>query len=1001
MQNKGLVRLFALALTLVCLFYLSFSFVTGTYNNKAKEYAAGDKLKEYNYLDSIASEKVWLGYTLKECREKEINLGLDLKGGMNVTLEVSVPDIIRSLADYNTNPTFNQALDSASKLQFTNSQVPYLDLFVRTYTKIDPNAKLATIFSTFELKDKISLTTSNEDVVKVLKIEIDGAIDNSFNVLRTRIDRFGVVQPNIQKLERTGRILIELPGIKEPERVRKLLQGSANLEFWETYELSEITNNLSAANKVLYAMQSAGGTTTAAPVDSTTAVAAPVATAPVNKVDSLKAALSKKAESTTDSTKMMEQNRKENPLFAAFLQVDPNGGRGPVVGIAHSKDTAKINSYFASKQVKEVLPRDLGLRWDVKAFDIKGEIFRLYAIKITNRDGRAPLSGDVITDARADFNQTSAYANVSMTMNAEGAKTWARMTKDNIGKSIAIALDGYVYSAPTVNTVIEGGSSQITGNFTVEEAKDLANTLKSGKMPAPARIVQEDVVGPSLGQEAINNGLWSFVIAFIFVLIYMIMYYGLIPGLIADIALTVNVFFLMGILASFQAVLTLPGIAGIVLTLGMAVDGNVLIYERIREELNKGKTMKKAISDGFSYAISAIIDANLTVLIAGIVLAVFGSGPILGFATTLIIGIITSFVTSVFLTRMMLEMYANRENAKELAFTTKATEAWFQNTKIDFIGKRKTWYIFSGIIILISLGSLATRGLSYGIDFSGGRNYIVRFDQAVKTDDVRNLLQAQFEGSSISVISIGDQNQVRISTKYKIEDSSPTVGGEIEAKLYTGVKSLLKNTVTQEVFVKDYIKSSQKVGPTIADDIKTGAIWAVIVALLGISLYIFVRFNDIAFSLGALASLVHDVIILLGIYSLLYSIMPFSMEMDQAFIAAILTYVGYSVNDTVVIFDRIRENVGLYPKRNREDIMNESLNETLSRTFSTSASVFVVLIAIFIFGGETIRGFIFALLIGTFLGVYSTLFVAVPVAHDLVIKRNKKKALKAMAEQKK
>lgn len=1009
MQNKGLIRIFAVALTLVCLFYLSFTVVTSTYNKKAKEYAAGDKMKEFQYLDSIANESVWLGYTLKECREKEINLGLDLKGGMNVTLEVSVAEIIRSLSDNNTTPNFTQALNRASELQKTNSQVDFIDLFVKAYKELDPNAKLATVFSTFELKDRISLTTSNEDVVKILREEIDGAISNSFNVLRTRIDRFGVVQPNIQKLG-NGRILIELPGIKEPERVRKLLQGSANLEFWETYELSEIINNISEANRILGTL----GTAPVAPADTTKAVAAattaPATTAPTaaakpkSSVDSLKAALGKKTEVKTDSAKMQQEWIKENPLISKLqLSVGSNGqvSRGPVVGMAHSKDTAQINAYFATKQVKEVLPPDLGLRWTVKAIDEKGEIFQLIAIKYTNREKTAPLAGDVITDARADFSQTSAYANVSMSMDQEGSKTWARMTKENIGKCIAISLDGYIYSFPTVNGEISGGSSQITGNFTVEEAKDLANTLKSGKMPAPARIVQEDVVGPSLGQEAINNGLWSFVIAFIFVLIYMILYYGAVPGIIADIALSINVFFLMGILASFQAVLTLPGIAGIVLTLGMAVDGNVLIYERIREELIKGKSMKKAIQDGFNNAISAIIDANLTTLIAGIVLAIFGSGPILGFATTLIIGIITSFVTSVFLTRLMLELYANRENAKEVPFTTKATEAWFQNTKIDFIGKRKVWYIVSAVVILISLGSLATRGLNYGIDFSGGRNYIVRFDQAVKTDDVRNLLKDQFEGSSASVISIGDENQVRISTKYKIDDTSANVGGEIEEKLYTGLKSLLKSDITKDQFVQDYIKSSQKVGPTIADDIKTGAIWAIIVALLGISLYIFIRFKDFAFSIGALASLVHDVIIILGAYSLLYTIMPFSMEMDQAFIAAILTYVGFSVNDTVVIFDRIRENIGLYPKRKREDIMNESLNETLSRTFSTSASVLVVMIAIFVWGGETIRGFIFALLIGTILGVYSTLFVAVPIAHDLVLRKLAKKAKKEAAELKK
>jgi len=605
MQNKGLVRLFAVALTLVCIFYLSFSVVTNSYNKKAKEYALGDKMKEFNYLDSISSEKVWLGYTLKECREKEINLGLDLKGGMNVTLEVSVADIIRSLSDFNTSPTFNQALNLATERQKTNSQVSYIDLFVQAYSELDPQAKLATVFSTFELKDKISLTTSNSDVVKVLKTEIEGAIANSFNVLRQRIDRFGVVQPNIQKLG-NGRILIELPGIKEPERVRKLLQGSANLEFWETYDLNEIINNIGEANKVLASLNAAGGT--AAPVvkDSTVAKTAEVQkTKAISDVDSLKAALAKKTAtaSATDSTKVTEKSRKENPLFAV-LQINAQGGqvsRGPVVGLAQSRDTAQVNAYLNTKQVKETLPRDLGFRWGVKAIDKKGEIYQLYAIKVTNRDGRAPLGGDVITDARADFSQTSAYANVSMSMNAEGSKTWARMTKDNIGKSIAIVLDGYVYSAPTVNTEITGGSSQITGNFTVEEAKDLANTLKSGKMPAPARIVQEDIVGPSLGQEAINNGLWSFIIAFLLVLVYMVVYYGLIPGLIADIALFANVFFLMGILASFGSVLTLPGIAGIVLTMGMAVDANVLIYERIREEMRHGKNMRAAIKEGFKH----------------------------------------------------------------------------------------------------------------------------------------------------------------------------------------------------------------------------------------------------------------------------------------------------------------------------------------------------------------------------------------------------------------
>jgi len=991
MQNKGLIRLFALSLTLVCLFYLSFSVVTNMYNKKAKEYAGGNQLKEYNYLDSIGSEKVWLGYTLKECRDKEINLGLDLKGGMNVTLEVSVSDIIRSLSDFNSNANFNQALANASELEKTNSQKSYIDLFVESYTKLDPNARLASIFSTFELKDKISLTTSNADVVKVLKAEVDGAIANSFNVLRQRIDRFGVVQPNIQKLG-NGRILVELPGIKEPARVRKLLQGSANLEFWETYDLNEIVNNISDANKVLATLQAGGGKTVAAK-DSTAAkgTAPDKATAKkassLSSVDSLKAALQKKANTAavTDSTKVTEKSRKENPLFA-ILQLNAQGGqvgRGPVVGYAHSKDTAQINDYFKTKQVKETLPRDLGLRWGVKAIDKKGEIFQLYAIKVTNRDGHAPLGGDVITDARADFAQTSAYANVSMSMNQEGSKTWARMTKDNIGKSIAIALDGYIYSAPTVNGEITGGSSQITGNFTVEEAKDLANTLKSGKMPAPARIVQENIVGPSLGKEAINNGLISFIIAFILVLLYMILYYGVVPGLIADLALLANMFFLFGILASFGAVLTLPGIAGIVLTLGMAVDANVLMYERIREEMNKGKTMKKAIDDGIGHALSAIIDSNVTSVITAIILIYFGTGPIKGFAVTEIIGVATSFFTSVFLTRYMLYLYANHESAKEISFITGVTKNWFKDTKVDFMGIRKWLYGLSAAMIVISCISFATRGFSLGVDFSGGRNYVVSFDQPVSTEKVRSLLANAFEGDMPQVITIGSDNQVRIATKYKIDNNASTIDNEIEGKLYDNLKPLLKGSVTKAQFIKENIKSSQKVGPTVADDIKRSAVWAVIFAIFGIGLYIFIRFREWGYALGAIVSLAHDAIITLGLFSLLYGFLPFSMEIDQAFIAAILTVIGYSVHDTVINYDRIRENVLLFPKRDRISLINLSVNEMLGRTFSTTMTVILTLTAMFIFGGETIRGFIFAMLFGIFIGTYSSVFIASPITVEM------------------
>ena len=991
MQNKGLIRLFALSLTLVCLFYLSFSVVTNMYNKKAKEYAGGDQLKEYNYLDSIGSEKVWLGYTLKECRDKEINLGLDLKGGMNVTLEVSVSDIIRSLSDFNSNANFNQALANASELEKTNSQKSYIDLFVESYTKLDPNARLASIFSTFELKDKISLTTSNADVVKVLKTEVDGAIANSFNVLRQRIDRFGVVQPNIQKLG-NGRILVELPGIKEPARVRKLLQGSANLEFWETYDLNEIVSNISDANKVLATLQAGGGKTVAAK-DSTAAKGTAPAKATAKKasslssVDSLKAALQKKANTAavTDSTKVTEKSRKENPLFA-ILQLNAQGGqvgRGPVVGYAHSKDTAQINDYFKTKQVKETLPRDLGLRWGVKAIDKKGEIFQLYAIKVTNRDGHAPLGGDVITDARADFAQTSAYANVSMSMNQEGSKTWARMTKDNIGKSIAIALDGYIYSAPTVNGEITGGSSQITGNFTVEEAKDLANTLKSGKMPAPARIVQENIVGPSLGKEAINNGLISFIIAFILVLLYMILYYGVVPGLIADLALLANMFFLFGVLASFGAVLTLPGIAGIVLTLGMAVDANVLMYERIREEMNKGKTMKKAIDDGIGHALSAIIDSNVTSVITAVILIYFGTGPIKGFAVTEIIGVLTSFFTSVFLTRYMLYLYANHESAKEISFITGVTKNWFKDTKVDFMGIRKWLYGLSAAMIVISCISFATRGFSLGVDFSGGRNYVVSFDQPVSTEKVRSLLANAFDGDMPQVITIGSDNQVRIATKYKIDNNASTIDNEIEGKLYDNLKPLLKGSVTKAEFIKENIKSSQKVGPTVADDIKRSAVWAVIFAIFGIGLYIFIRFREWGYALGAIVSLAHDAIITLGLFSLLYGFLPFSMEIDQAFIAAILTVIGYSVHDTVINYDRIRENVLLFPKRDRISLINLSVNEMLGRTFSTTMTVILTLTAMFIFGGETIRGFIFAMLFGIFIGTYSSVFIASPITVEM------------------
>lgn len=989
MQNKGIVRVLAIVLALVSLFYLSFSVVTGIYNKKAKEYAGGDKTLEYQYLDSLSSEKVYFGYTLKECREKEINLGLDLKGGMNVTLEVSVVDILRALSGHNNSQEFTQALQLASERQKTNSQINFLDLFVKAFEEVNPQGQLASIFSTMELKDKITLKSSNNEVVSVLKEEINGAISNSFNVLRSRIDRFGVVQPNIQRdNNNVGRILIELPGVKEPERVRKLLQGSANLEFWETFDLTEIVNNIMEADRVLASMKVVTDSAV------TSEVKEQAKTEIKSEQDSLIAAL-KSQEAKLDTLKAQEQFKKEHPLLSVLQIPGIETGqfsRGPVIGYVHYKDTATVNSYFAQRAVKELMPANLGLRWTVKAIDKKGDVYQLIAIK-TNRDNRAPLGGEVITDARADFSETSAYANVSMSMNSEGAKTWARMTKENIGKSIAIALDGYIYSFPTVNSEIPGGNSQITGNFTVEEAKDLANTLKSGKMPAPARIVQEDVVGPSLGQDAINKGLVSFVVAFIMVLLYMMFYYGVIPGLMADMALFANIFFLFGILASFSAVLTLPGIAGIVLTMGMAVDANVIIYERIREELRAGKSLKRSIEDGYKGAISAIIDANLTTLITGIVLYVFGTGPIKGFANTLIIGIITSFISAVFLTRLLLEAYANRKDAKELSFTTNTTKTWFQNTKFKFIDNRKYAYIFSSALIIISIISFATRGFSLGIDFSGGRNYVVRFAEPVKTQDVRDLLSDSFDGETVQVIAIGSESQVRISTKFKIDDQSDAVEDEITTRLYDGLQPLLKD-VSKEQFVEDNVLSSQKVGPTIADDIKRAAVLAVIIAIVAIGLYILLRFRNISYSLGAVTGLVHNTVATLGMFSLFYSIMPFSMEIDQAFIAAILTVVGYSVNDTVIIFDRIREFVGLYPKRERKSVMNDSINATLGRTFNTSMTTILVLLVIFIFGGETIRGFIFAILFGVVIGTYSSIFIASPISYEVIKKKLKKDAEK-------
>ena len=1009
MQNKGLVITLAVCLALVSSFYLSFSFVTKYHSNKAVEYAQGDAAKEYQYLDSVAGEKVWFGYTLKECREKEINLGLDLKGGMNVTMEVSVPDILRVLSGHNTSETFNKAIALANEKQKSSGE-DYLTLFFNSFEEVDPNAQLASVFSTFELKDKVSLTSTNEEVKKVVTEEVDGAINNSFNVLRTRIDRFGVVQPNIQKLSQTGRILIELPGIKEPERVRKLLQGSANLEFWETYDLSEILPQLAQINGEI-AKANASTESVAEEVKEEKAASDVESLVEGLENDSL-------AQLEADQKAAVEEYKKNNPLFVVLNPSVNQAGqayRGPVVGTVHYTDTAKVSAMLNSQVAKSVLPRDLKFAWTVKAIDEADSFYQLVALK-SQTSGRPSLEGDVITDARADFGQTSAYANVSMTMNAEGARDWQRITRDNIGKSIAIVLDGYVYSFPTVQNEIAGGNSQITGNFTVEEAKDLANTLNSGKMPAPARIIQEDVVGPSLGKEAIHNGLWSFALGFLLIMLYMIVYYGLIPGLIADFALLCNVFLLVGILSSFSAVLTLPGIAGIVLTMGMAVDANVLIYERIREELRAGKGMRKAIQDGFGNAISAIVDSNVTSFLTGAILAIFGTGPIKGFAVTYMIGIVSSFLTAVFICRLMLELYAKKEDAKELSFTTKLMQNFLQNTKVNFVGARKVTYILSGILLVISILGVTPKvmgKLNLGIDFSGGRNYIVRFAQDVNTEEVNASLDNVFmaakaelndeETFSLNVITIGSANQVRVSTNYLINDNSENVDETIEALLYEGCKPFLAENITLDEFKSTEINpeigimQSQKVGPAVADDITQSAVWAVLAALVAIFLYVLVRFRNFAFSVGALVGLAHNALIVLGAYALLWKVMPFSMEIDQAFIAAILTVIGYSINDTVVVFDRVREYKGLYPKRELNLNINNALNDTLSRTFSTSMSTFVVLLAIFCFGGETIRCFVFALLIGVIVGTYSSLCVATPLAYDIqvaIAKRKEKKAAK-------
>ena len=982
MQNKGFVKVFAVLLTLACAFYLSFSFVTRYQMNKAAEDPKGSA----HYLDSMQNQKVWLGiYTLKQCREMEIGLGLDLKGGMNVILEVSVPDVVKALADNKPDEAFNKAVAEAAKLQI-NSQEDFITLFIREYKKLAPEGKLAELFATQQLKDKVNTRSTDAEVEKVLREEVSAAVDNSFNVLRTRIDRFGVAQPNIQTLEgKMGRIMVELPGIKEPERVRKLLQGSANLEFWETFEAKDIVPVLASADNRARGLLNVDAPADSAMVEAdTTAVAEASA---VSAKDSLAAAL--KGETATASNTNIEELKKEHPLLAV-LQLNQSGV-GCIVGYADYKDTADVNRILNMKAVKEVMPRDLKLMWGVKASDMDktGRIFELYAIKSTERNGRAPLEGDVVTDAKDEYDQFNKPC-VSMSMNTEGSRRWAALTKKNIGKEIAIVLDGYVYSAPRVNSEITGGNSQITGNFTPEVTKDLANVLKSGKMPAPARIVQEDIVGPSLGQESINQGIVSFIVALIVLMIYMCAMYGFIPGMVANGALFINFFFTLGILSSFQAALTMSGIAGMVLSLGMAVDANVLIYERTKEELRAGKGTKQALAEGYKNAFSAIFDSNLTSIITGIILFNFGTGPIRGFATTLIIGILCSFFSAVFLTRLVYEHFMNKDKWLNLTFTTGISKNLMQNVHYNFMGITKRSFTIWGVVIVVCIISFFVRGLAQSIDFTGGRNFVVQFEQVVQPETVRSLLQPKVGDANVQAIALGtDGKTVRVTTNYRINEDSPTIDAEIEEFLYNALKegNLLGEGTTLEIFIDrdnragGSIISSQKVGPSIADDIKTSAVWSVVLALIAIGLYILIRFNNIAFSIGATVALMVDTVLIIGAYSLCYGWMPFSLEIDQTFIGAILTAIGYSINDKVVIFDRVREFIGLYPKRDRTQLFNDSLNTTLARTINTSLSTLIVLLSIFILGGDSIRSFAFAMILGVVIGTLSSLFVAAPVAY--------------------
>ena len=1005
MQNKGIVIVLAVLMTLASIFYLSFSVATNYYDSEAAKIK--DPIAQQDYKDSVK----YLGiYSYQRCLETQIGLGLDLKGGMNVILEISVPDVVETLADHKTDAAFVKSMEQAKKEEET-SQSDFISLFIKYYRQNAPGHRLAEIFATQQLKGQVSTQSSDKEVEKALRSQVQSAIDNSYNVVRNRIDKFGVVQPNIQKLEgQEGRIMVEMPGVREPERVRKLLQGSANLEFWETYNSEEITPYLRQLDQTMANGGEVKKDTAATEKKDDAAEKAEVAekTSPAKlKVNANKNSAAKAAASSESA--QMAQAKKTNPLLAV-LQLAPQGSLS-VVGYANVRDTAAVNKIIYSAAAKQVLPSDLKLLWGAKPADglsVKN-VYELYALKVTQSNGHAPLEGDVITDAKDEFDQMSNRPSVSVSMNSDGARRWAEMTKANINKAIAIVLDGAVYSAPRVNGEISGGNSQITGNFTIEDTKDLANTLKSGRMPAPARIVQEDVVGPTLGAQSIQQGLISFAVAFILLMLYMVLMYDFIPGMMANFALLVNLFFTLGILTSFQAALTMPGIAGIVLTLGMAVDANVLIYERTKEELRKGKALREAIKAGYGNAFSAIFDSNLTSIITGVILFVFGTGPVRGFATTLIIGICCSFFTAVYLTRLVYENRLAKDKWLKQNFTTRLSRNFLQNNHVGFMNMYKKTFTIVGILIAVFVVSFFVRGLSKSIDFTGGRNYVVKLEKAVEPEDVSRALQTSFPNSSVSALALGtDHKTIRISTNYKIESNSPTIDDEVEEILF---KALSKEGMVTQKSVEAFknpdvraggsIISSAKVGPSVAKDITYGAIISVIFALIAIFLYILLRFRNLAFSLGASVALAIDTVVVLGFYSLLWNVVPFSLEIDQTFIGAILTVIGYSINDKVVVFDRIRENLGLYKKRDFFTIFNNSLNETLARTVNTSLTTLIVLLCIFILGGDSIRSFAFAMILGVIFGTLSSIFVAAPIAYMTLSRRDKgqrgDKAIEEMA----